>query len=360
MRFFLDLEEHNGSYELDSWQPETTIADLVQATGGPSLPADEPLYCDNRPVTASSTLAEVKPMEGMRISRAPLSYPSLVQGWSVCLSGGSTVTLPRPIPSSRPLVAGRSPYADIVLPTASASWEHLHLQVVHDESTNTQKVRITDPGSTNGSFVDGQKIPEEGLTVSESTTIHVGDCVLTLQPAPQEKAAPRPGSAPNVSASGTAPFNRPPRQGALSAPEKVEAPTRKNVSDPPKFNIAMAVGPIIMAAAMVAIMQEIRYALFAMLSPILSIGMWVEQKRRHAKDKVKERVRFEQEMEKFKERIALSNREEIERLHDLAPAPDAVQLRALLPAMTLWRRRSTSPDLLTFHVGTGHIHWLLS
>ena len=89
MRFFLDLEEHNGSYELDSWQPETTIADLIQATGGPSLPADEPLYCDNRPVTASSTLAEVKPMEGMRISRAPLSYPSLVQGWSVCLSGGS-------------------------------------------------------------------------------------------------------------------------------------------------------------------------------------------------------------------------------------------------------------------------------
>ena len=90
MRFFLELEEHNGSYELDSWQPETTIAGLIQATGGPSLPADEPLYCDNRPVTASSTLAEVKPMEGMRISRAPLSYPSLVQGWSVCLSGGST------------------------------------------------------------------------------------------------------------------------------------------------------------------------------------------------------------------------------------------------------------------------------
>ena len=173
MRFFLELEEHNGSYELDSWQPETTIADLIQATGGPSLPADEPLYCDNRPVTASSTLAEVKPMEGMRISRAPLSYPSLVQGWSVCLSGGSTVTLPHPIPSSRPLVAGRSPYADIVLPTASASWEHLHLQVVHDESTNTQKVRITDPGSTNGSFVDGQKIPEEGLTVSELSLIHI-------------------------------------------------------------------------------------------------------------------------------------------------------------------------------------------
>lgn len=69
MRFFLDLEEHNGSYELDSWQPETTIADLIQATGGPSLPADEPLYCDNRPVTASSTLAEVKPMEG-KIGRA--------------------------------------------------------------------------------------------------------------------------------------------------------------------------------------------------------------------------------------------------------------------------------------------------
>ena len=59
-------------------------------------------------------------------------------------------------------------------------------------------------------------------------------------------------------------------------------------------------------------------------------------------------MRFEQEMEKFKERVALSNREEVERLRDLAPAPDTVQLRALLPAMTLWRRRSTSPDLLTF------------
>ena len=48
--FSLILKEHNGSYERDSWQPETTIADLVQATGGPSLPVDEPLYCDNRPV----------------------------------------------------------------------------------------------------------------------------------------------------------------------------------------------------------------------------------------------------------------------------------------------------------------------
>ena len=99
-------------------------------------------------------------MEGMRISRAPLSYPSLVQGWSVCLSGGSTVTLPRPIPSSRPLVAGRSPYADIVLPTASASWEHLRpRRWFMMSATNTQKgtyslTRVL----TNGSFVDGQKI----------------------------------------------------------------------------------------------------------------------------------------------------------------------------------------------------------
>ena len=41
--FSFDLEEHNGSYGLRTpRQPETTIADLVQATGGPSLPVDEP------------------------------------------------------------------------------------------------------------------------------------------------------------------------------------------------------------------------------------------------------------------------------------------------------------------------------
>ena len=83
MRFFLELEEHNGSYELDSWQPETTIADLIQATGGPSLPADEPLYCDNRPVTASSTLAEVKPMEVC----ASLGHRSPTLPW--CRAGAS-------------------------------------------------------------------------------------------------------------------------------------------------------------------------------------------------------------------------------------------------------------------------------
>ena len=84
--------------------------------------------------------------------------------------------------------------------------------------------------------------------------------------------------------------------------------------------------------------------------------MWVEQKRRHAKDKVKERVRFEQEMEKFKERIALSNREEIERLHDLARTGcrSAAGASSCNDAVAPPEHQ---PDLLTFQWVLGHIHW---
>jgi len=56
-------------------------------------------------------------------------------------------------------VAGRSPQADVVLETESASWEHFTVTQTGDG------VLVKDSGSTNGTYVNGAKLGEDGVEV---------------------------------------------------------------------------------------------------------------------------------------------------------------------------------------------------
>ena len=352
MRIQISLESFQKSIELDSWQENTTLRQIVYTAGGPEIAADDPLYVDSQPVTGDTTMDTVVLLEGSTIGYAPTPVAEPIHGWSITVAGGLHAGRILPLPSGRALVAGRSPQADVVLETESASWEHF-------TATQTDNgVLIKDSGSTNGTFVNGAKLGEDGVEVDDEAVIYAGGVALLVRPQLTETLAPRAGSLPNLTPSRTAPFNRPPRAALMPESDTVKIPKRKNVNKPSKFSIATVLAPLIFAGAMVAMMREIRYALFALLSPVAAIGMWLEQKMRFKREKREEENRFEKELDKVKTKFDDIYDYERLRLQELAPDPASVARRIELPSVEVWQRRFKASDFMTLHVGYGNYAWI--
>ena len=352
MRIQISLESFQKSIELDSWQENTTLSSLILTAGGPYFELDYPLYIDSQPVYGGTQLGAVVLLEGSVISHQPLPSAQPVQGWNVTLAGGLNSGVVVPLPHERPMIVGRSPKADIVLPTDSASWEHCRLELLEEG------VKVTDAGSTNGTLVNGVKVPEEGFEVTDLSVIYTGGAVLLVRPQLVENPAPKPGVLPNLTPVRTSPFNRPPRPGMLPAATPLKLPKRKQVSKPSKFSYATVLSPLVFAIAMVSLLGDIRFAFFAFLSPVAALALWIEQKWRFKREKQEEENRFAQEVEKLKEDLEGSYKYERVRLHDQAPDPASVMRRVHLPSTELWQRRFSSYDFLSLHVGYGDYQWI--
>jgi hypothetical protein len=105
---------------------------------------------------------------------------------------------------SRPYTLGRDPQGDIVLDDARVSWRHATI------SWNGRSWAIEDHGSTNGTFVQGQRIHQ--LELGPGAALHLGNATdgprvsLTGAAAPPARAAPP--ATPGHRAHTRAPFQR--------------------------------------------------------------------------------------------------------------------------------------------------------
>lgn len=351
MRVRIHIDSLDLNIEIDGWRSTSTLGDLISAVGGPLLDPSTEIYIDTQRFAAADTLEDLPLLEGSRIARTPLETPLAITGWSVSISGGLSSGGLAPLVQGRPMIFGRSPHADLVLDTQSASWEHLSAEITADG------VQVKDAGSTNGTFVSGTKVGKEGITFNTPTTVQAGGVTLFFQPQIREYLAPKPGSLHNLTPARTAPFNRPPRQALPKLPEEVTPPKRKEVISSARFNIALIVAPIIMAGAMVVMLGSFRYAVFALLSPVMMIGNWLEQKHRYAKEVKEEDERFEQALTDFKEEVGQKSEQEIARINELIPDLAGLTRRASLPTTELWKRRFDAADFLLTRVATGNMPW---
>ncbi len=351
MRVLIDLDERRFECEVAHAAPATTLADLVETAGGPRLASDEAVFVDEAEVRGSTPVSELVVLEGSRIARTPWRAPLRVRDWSLTLAGGQHTGTVIDVAHGRETLIGRSPHADLTLPTESASWEHCRLRREDDG------VRVLDSGSTNGTLVDGEKVGEDGVLVRDIAAITAGGTVLLLRRSLEESPAPAPGSLHNLTPAATAPFNRPPRPGKPPAGDALVPPGPKDVPPAGKFSYISVLAPLVMAVAMVIILRDLRFAMFAMLSPVMAVGMWFEQKRRHTRGLKDEEIRFAGAIEEFEQQIREAAETETALRHRLIPDPATVVRRAALPATSLWQRRADADDFLALHAGTGDVPW---
>lgn len=351
MRVLIELDEQRYDVNIDQYHPSVSLLDLIRAAGGPELDAATELFVDSAAVRADTSMAEVILLEGSRIALTPVQRPQRIRGWNLALSGGLDASIVMELPLGRKMVVGRSPQADLVLPTESASWEHCTLE------REAEGVRLRDSGSTNGTVVSGKAVAAEGLLLTETTSIMVGGAALLLRPMLDESPAPVPGTLHNITPAGTAPFNRPPRAGQPDDDDSLPTPARREVTQASKFSFITILAPLVLAGAMVMMLGDARFAMFAALTPVMAIGMWFEQKHRWRKNLKEEEERFDKEIEDFREKIAATAAVESARRHQTIPDPATVLRRPAMPTTLLWQRRAAAKDFLALHAGTGDVPW---
>lgn len=362
----LVLEQPDGEMEVDLrlLHPDATVSDFT-ALVWPDAPGPRGILVDGVRHGPDRSLADLGLVHGAHVAptdgRSATESPSQVGGGPGVAASASGLTLATvggpdsgqvaALRLGEPLVVGRSPDAAVTYADATMSSRHASIELDADGT-----VKVTDLGSTNGTFVDGARVSSTTVAASGSPIL-VGATQLQARTVTSDD---RPAGSPvGAGSGGTAAFNRPPR-GALPPNVTVRA-----LPDPPAEArsaqgmglAAMIIGPLLMGGVMVAIYQDIRFAAFMLLSPILGIGNWISSKRQSKKDNVSSARQHRAALVQLDQDLRADAETETAVREEALPDLAEVLRRACQPSMALWQRRPHHDDWLRLRAGLGTVPW---
>ena len=334
-------------------EPDHTVAELHRALLGlPGIIGGALLRRRTGQVLdPASTLAEIGLVSGEELTAAdpgaglggPTSEAVVrieavggpASGWRVDLGPGSYVI-------GRPWSRAEHDPAYRAIPDAAVSRSHVAVHVSGDLTVTLQE----NPEATNPLLVSGDR-PTGPVTVDGTSEIRVGDSVLACRPVDAPPTA-------HLDQLGQVAFHRTPLR--PPRPEEVVLTPIKRVPttpEPARFSWLATLAPLVGGILMAVVLQEPRFLIFVVLSPITGAAGYFESRKRN-------RERHERELKTFEKRFA--EREEAyaaayaeEETVRLAAAPDIAELRrrAERRDRSLWSRGRDIPEFLTLRAGIG-------
>jgi pSer/pThr/pTyr-binding forkhead associated (FHA) protein len=188
-------------------------ADPAPAAAAPTPPAPPPPGAPERLQDTAFGLPSVKRGEPSRAGETAAIASFLVRTGSL---KGQRLLVRTPVAN-----IGRADYNDLVVPEESVSTAHAKLQ-------RREGVWVlTDLGSTNGTFVDGERVKDE-MPIAPSAVVRLGDISMVFEPT-DDSLGVAAGSGTKVIQAMTpppAPPAPPPAQPAVVAPARPAAPAR--------------------------------------------------------------------------------------------------------------------------------------
>ncbi|HEX8101646.1 MAG TPA: FtsK/SpoIIIE domain-containing protein [Solirubrobacteraceae bacterium] len=352
MQIVLRSRDGERELDLDVRRPDATVGDVLRAALGPHAP--DTIFLDDRLIDAACPVAESGLYEGgvLRPDRSRNGADArAASGDELVLVGGLRAGQAVRIGDSATI--GRLSTNDVVLDAPRVSRRHCQLR-----RTGPGAFTVTDAGSANGTFVDGRRLHAgESAALGPGTVVEVGAVAFTVR-AFELGDRPRALDARRLAtAAGTLAFNRPPRAARPSAPGPLTAPDEPPEGDKPTLSVAHTVGPILVAGIMVAVSADLRFALFALLSPLIALGAHLESRRKSTKDGVASQAGFAQELADFQRGVERACALERTRRWDTTPDPAECLRRAAVPSTRLWERRPHHPDFLHLFAGVATIAW---
>ncbi|MET0496619.1 MAG: FtsK/SpoIIIE domain-containing protein [Actinoplanes sp.] len=331
---------------------DAVLADLLRSVNGKAA-VPETVLIDGRPVEVSVPIEDSGLHEGAVLTAggdgAVTAAPShglqavVVAG----LDAGPAFTL-----VDGPNSVGREQDSVVALGHSSVSRRHATVAVDRD------RVVLTDLESANGMAVNGTFLESGGRRdLTPSDVVTVGATALQVRPV---RLSDRPRGLDlrrHLGPGGTVSFNRPPRPARLTPPDEIEVP--REPGEPPKvqFSIASTVGPLVLAVVLVVVTRDIRFGLFALLSPLIGVGTYLESRRRSRKEAAAGRQKYEAGLDQMSGRITQAGEVERRRLEDRLPDLAEVVRRAALPSTRLWERRPGHDDFLALSAGLADVPW---
>jgi len=346
--------EGNGRrHELDLTvnDPDATVADLVRALAPDAADRLEGLVVGGRLAGLTLSLEEAGLHEGAVVTLPcvePASASDPVAMFEVV--GGVDAGHRWPLTTGEATV-GRHPDCDAVLTSDTVSGRHLAVEV------DGMRVAVRDLGSHNGTWVDGEVVTGE-RALDPGALLQLGAVQATVR-------APRDDDRPlavdprrHATPAGTIPFNRPPRSALLGPPLEIHPPAPPDRAGPKApFNVAMLVTPIIFGVVMVMVLGSWLFAMFAILTPMMVVGNWLQGKRTDKRKAREDAKRFARELAAFTAALSDAHAHEVSRRRGAYPDLAEVARRASQPSTHLWERRPSHADFLALRLGTGDVPW---
>ncbi len=307
-----------------------------------SVGADEgaQLWCGDQLVAPTATLRDTRLRVGslLTFGRAheQCNRPAVL---SLHVVGGPAAGLIVPLERGR-LTIGRASDSDIVLPDADVSRRHAALDVT------ATTITLADLGSTNGTTVDGHRVPPPGVALRVGCLISVGDSLLTLAGPVDAPAGVQPGT------DGTLLMLRPPRQLHHVPDRVIVLPSTVASTRPRGVQWIAALLPAIAGGAVAWLSHSPQFLLFALLSPVMMLSTSLGDRIHWRRSRRREAATLRRRRADADRQIADGLVVEAAARRTSAPDPAAILRQATLPGSRLWERRRSDADLLRVRVGT--------
>lgn len=329
-------------------EPGATWGDLAAAAGVPTAALGR---------SPSARLADDPPVRGAVLDAprarpgADPARPAAVVGTVGGLDAGRRAVLGAGVHD-----VGRDPACALAPADPTVSRRHARLHVRAEPGVGVA-VAVDDLGSRNGTWAgDRPVVPGHPRPLAPGEPVRLGAtviAVLATDPGP-------PGDRPHLppSAAGTVAVNRPPRPPGPDGPPPVVVPAPPQPPAPtPPLGATAVIGPVAVAAVLVAVLGNPLFAALALLSPAIAAGAHLEGRRRDRRARRLAEARRAADLDRLAADLAAAVAAERARREAAAPHLAEVLRRAEQPSTALWERRPGDPDFLVLRVGTGEVPW---
>lgn len=207
-------------------------------------------------------------------------------------------------------------------------------------------IEIVDENSSNGILMGDQQVSRVALRPDD--TVLLGEDIISVRPVSAQVAGLGGGSAgPTVE------FNRSPRVDPTYEGEELAPPEPPQPPQKRRFPLVSLLAPLIMAAVVLAVLQNAMFVIFLALSPLMLVGNHFEQKR-NAKADLEEAIEhFRSALARIVARAHATQDHERERRGAEHPSTSEIVEAVTSRGELVWTRRPEHDRFMELRLGMG-------
>ena len=245
-------------------------------------------------------------------------------------------------------VVGRSPACAVQLSSSTVSRRHLLLDVTSEGAR-----QVTDLGATNGVRAGSTFVRTAPVVTGQLLTL--GATGIVLDDPPRREGPPaKPPAAPHTT---LRTHNRPPRLRRPAPEVVVHVPHEAHgIVGRTPFSWAMVLTPLAVGGLMAVLFSPV-FAVFALLSPVMMLASWFEQRRRGARARRRASRSHLAQQAQFVRDLNDACRAHERWLEHAVPDLSTVVARVTEPDPRLWERRQDHDDFGRLRVGRSSRPW---
>ena len=153
-------------------------------------------------------------------------------------------------------------------------------------------------------------------------------------------------------------FNRPPRHLPQRSAPPPAPPERERVDGKPRrMGAVMFALPVLAGAGMALFFGRVMFLAFALMSPLMMAGQFLEDRRRRRRDTRRAERRFASDLREFARQLRRRTRQEQAQAHLDDPPLGELLAWTETGSRRLWERRPAHPDFLRVTLGYGTVRW---